>query len=43
MREEIKQAVDVAQRAQRNYDLSKSIPKEDLEQEGYGEYLKYFL
>ena len=31
MREEIKQAVDVAQRAQRNYDLSKSIPKEDLE------------
>jgi nitroreductase len=31
MHEKIKKAVDIAQRAQRNYDLSKSIPKEDLE------------
>ena len=29
--EDIKKAVDVVQRAQRNYDRSKSIPKEDLE------------
>lgn len=31
MNEEIKKAVNVAKRAQRNYDLSKSIPKNDLE------------
>ena len=26
----LKKAVDITQRAQRNYDLSKSIPQEDL-------------
>jgi nitroreductase len=31
MHEEIKKAVDIAQRAQRNYDLSKSILTDDLE------------
>lgn len=31
IKSEIKQAIDTAQRAQRNYDLSKSIPDEDLE------------
>ena len=31
MHEEIKKAVDVSQRAQRNYDLSKTIPEKDLE------------
>jgi len=31
MHEEIKKAVDTAQRAQRNYDLSKVIPEQDLE------------
>ena len=30
MHEEIKKAVDIAQRAQRNYDLSKTIPEQDL-------------
>lgn len=31
MNEQIKQAVDVTNRAQRNYDLTKSIPQEDLD------------
>jgi nitroreductase len=31
MNNEIKQAVDVTNRAQRNYDLTKSIPQEDLD------------
>ena len=31
MNQEIKKAVDTSQRAQRNYDLSKDIPQEDLE------------
>jgi len=31
MNEEIKKAIDVSQRAQRNYDLSKTIPENDLE------------
>jgi len=31
MQDKIKQAIDTVQRAQRNYDLSKRIPKEDLE------------
>jgi nitroreductase len=31
MNDEIKNAVDIAQRAQRNYDLSKSVNREDLE------------
>ena len=31
MHEEIKKAVDISQRAQRNYDLSKTIPEKDLE------------
>jgi len=30
-RDEIKKSIDTVQRAQRNYDLSKSIPNEDLE------------
>ena len=31
MHEELKKAIDTAQRAQRNYDLSKTIPEKDLE------------
>jgi len=31
MKDTIKSAVDIAQRAQRNYDLSKSIPSDDLQ------------
>jgi nitroreductase len=31
MQDKIKQAIDTVQRAQRNYDLNKSIPKEDLD------------
>ncbi len=31
MNSEIKQAVDVSNKAQRNYDLTKSIPQEDLD------------
>ena len=31
MQAEIKKAVDSSQRAQRNYDLSKTIPENDLE------------
>jgi nitroreductase len=31
MNKKIKKAVDISQRAQRNYDLSKTIPKKDLE------------
>ena len=31
MQDKIKQAIDTVQRAQRNYNLSKSIPKEDLD------------